>query len=250
MRISGIANRVRRAAAVYQQAGVRGVTSRMVETLRERAGLEDPAQRAWRAHKAAVDEAFDRANDVETGGIQRLFDLSIKGDNARHANHHVAADPDEFRAAVGSLDLDLASCGFVDLGSGKGRALMLACAFPFATITGVEFAGELIERARANIGRLPPADQARISLVHEDAACFEFAPGPLVVFLYNPFGAELMARVARRLLASWQRDPRPVRVVYINAASERAWLDAGWVVIGRPGNAAVLAPGPGGSERS
>src|SRR6202035_689809 len=61
--------------------------------------------------------------------------------------------PSGFNQMMEALDLDWPRFTFVDLGSGKGRALLLASRFLFRRIVGVEIAPELSEVAAANIQR-------------------------------------------------------------------------------------------------
>ena len=104
----------------------------------------------WLKKKRAVDRAFDAANGVDTGGYTYLSSLKINSPNWRDGNSHIAADPDEFVAAMNALNIDPSHFTFIDLGSGKGRALMLARSYGFKELIGVEFSAELVELARRN----------------------------------------------------------------------------------------------------
>jgi predicted RNA methylase len=130
-----------------------------------------------------------------------------------------------------AMAIDHSRFAFVDLGSGKGRALMLAAAYPFRRIIGVEFARELHEAAQKNVLALP--DDSKIELVHGDAADFRLPDGAVALFLYNPFGEELVRRVARNALSSLQENPRDFRLFYLNALHEAAWSEAGFEVAER-----------------
>ena len=48
---------------------------------------------------------------------------------------------------------------FVDMGSGKGRALLVASELPFAKIVGVELSQELHQIAEENVRRYRPESQ-------------------------------------------------------------------------------------------
>ncbi len=117
---------------------------------------------------------------------------------------------------------------FVDLGAGKGRALLLALAFPFAQIIGVEFAAELVQVARDNVRALREEQRSRIFLVHADAVDFTFPPRPLVVFLFNPFGADILRSVVTKLTRDGRATPRPLFVIYINPVHIEIFLTQGW----------------------
>ncbi len=107
-------------------------------------------------------------------------------------------DPDVFRATIAHIDEDLSDFTFVDLGCGKGRALLLAEEYEFKKIMGVDFAKRLAEIASANAAKV---GSQRITVLHGDARAFDFPPGPLIVFLYNPFSAQVTHSVMLRLIS-------------------------------------------------
>ena len=71
----------------------------------------------------------------------------------------------------------------------------MASELGFSRVIGVEFAGSLVETARRNID----ITKARAEVKYDDAARFEFPSGNLVVFMYNPFGSEVMGPVIENL---------------------------------------------------
>ena len=107
---------------------------------------------------------------------------------------------------------------FVDLGSGKGRALLVASEFPFAKIVGVELSSELHAIAEKNIELYrPPLQPCRnIELRRENAAAFVFPSVPLVLFMFNPFGEETIRRVLENLALSLRTAPRAAFFVYVH----------------------------------
>ncbi len=112
---------------------------------------------------------------------------------------------------------DLPSYTFIDLGSGSGRALFVAAEFPFKHIAGVEFSPLLHEQASANILRFRPRRSGcrEIVSLHANARDFDFPPGRLALFLFNPFGAETMREVMHRLQDSLWRNARHVVVILL-----------------------------------
>jgi hypothetical protein len=106
----------------------------------------------------------------------------------------------------------------VDLGAGKGRALLLASLSPFRRIVGVEFSPELAAVAARNIDRFhSPAQRCRALTVEcADATTYAYPDEPLLVYVYNPFGEDLMDQVFTNLDASCTRSPRRVLLVVAN----------------------------------
>jgi predicted RNA methylase len=142
---------------------------------------------------------------------------------------HIASDPDEFSSALKALGIgDFSDFTFVDLGAGKGRALLLAAGHGFKRIVGVEFAQELVEVAQRNIRVAGASIADRTSILQQDAGIYELPDGPVVLFMYNPFGARTMTEVARRTRASFDRTPRPLHVVYVVPMHLDPWIDAGF----------------------
>ncbi len=115
------------------------------------------------------------------------------------------------------LGLDFEKYTFVDLGSGKGRALLIASEYPFRAIVGVELSPKLRAIAAANIAcyRAPGQQCQNLLSIEGDATVFTFPEGSLVVYLWNPFEAPVFTRVLANLEATLARRPRETYIVYI-----------------------------------
>jgi hypothetical protein len=231
-------NRLQRITTVYRTLGLRAVATRAVNRIRQRIGLLSEHQIAWNAKKAAVDSAFD-IDGIDTGGVQHLYELTINSTNARHGISHIACDPAEFAAAMRDVRQNLAESTFIDFGSGKGRVLLMAAEYPFQKIVGVEFARELYAIAGLNLLRRP---DPRIDLIHGDVTHYDPPASPLVVFLFNPFGAPVVADAARALLDSWRSHRRPISVIYVNPMHANEWINAGWRETARGLAHAIFVP--------
>jgi hypothetical protein len=125
-------------------------------------------------------------------------------------------EPEIFREILRQLEIEFARFTFVDIGSGKGRALLLAAECPFRRIIGIELLPELHEIAVGNV-----AHDGRIELICGDAAGFGFPLEPLVVYFFNPLPETGLREVMRNLEGSVREGPRPVYVIYINPVYER-----------------------------
>ncbi len=120
---------------------------------------------------------------------------------------------------------------FIDLGSGKGRALLMAAEHPFRMIIGVELIPELHQACLANI---EAAGQARpeappIEALCMDARDFKFPLEPLVVYLFNPFPEPVFAAVLSNIRQSVLDNPRPVYVAYRYIEHEQLLADSDWL---------------------
>jgi SAM-dependent methyltransferase len=159
---------------------------------------------------------FDWRHDVQTCGDVALADLEVSGDTVDHAVYYAPSHPKFLFQMLRDLDIDYSAYEFVDLGSGKGRALLVASEFPFKRITGVEFARALHEIATENIRRYTGGARRchAIVSVHGDAIQHRFSDSPAVVFMFNPFRPAVLTPVLRTLEASIQSHPRDVILLY------------------------------------
>lgn len=143
---------------------------------------------------------------------------------------YMPTEPDLFREVVGELQIDYAQFTFIDLGCGKGRALLLATEFPFRRVIGVELLPELIEIAQENARRFHDgAEQQRVELWCGDALQFNFPPEPLAIFLFDPFPEHILEQAIARLESSLRKRPRPLVIVYQNPISEHVLSNSGWL---------------------
>jgi hypothetical protein len=159
---------------------------------------------------------FDEQFGVETSGL--LFGEDLVSGNRRDLYNagYFGVAPSAFRQILGRLQLDFERYTFVDLGSGKGRALLVASEYPFHAIAGVELSPMLHSIAVANIASYRGAQRCRdVRAIQADATDFSFPAGPLVVYLWNPFEAPVLTRVLANLEAALAHEPRETYIVYI-----------------------------------
>lgn len=113
---------------------------------------------------------------------------------------------------------DVSGYTFIDMGSGKGRMLLLAAELPFRRIVGVEFASDLNALAQKNVKTYRNSNQAcfEIEPLNMDATLFEFPPEPSIIYFFYPFERFVMEPVIRNLNRSLAEHPRDVILVYFN----------------------------------
>ena len=111
---------------------------------------------------------------------------------------------------------------FIDLGSGKGRTLLMASDYPFRSILGVELLPSLNEIAQQNLVQYQSESQKCFAMesICADATAFTLPEGALVIYLFNPFPESGLRRAFANLGESLQQHPRPVYVVYHNPQLE------------------------------
>ncbi len=132
-------------------------------------------------------------------------------------------EPTLFREMMASLPIAFDRFTFIDLGSGKGRTLLMASEYPFRKIVGVELMAELHRAAEENIRAYHSATKrcAQIHSICGDATDFPFPAEPLVLYLFNPLPELGLRRVIVNLDASLNAHPRALYVLYHNPLLER-----------------------------
>jgi SAM-dependent methyltransferase len=140
-------------------------------------------------------------------------------------------DAASFREMMASLPIDFRQFTFIDLGSGKGRTLLMASEYPFRKIVGVEILPELDRAAQENIRLFQSWAQhcKQIESICADAREFDVPQEPLLLYLFNPLPATGLTHVLTRLEMSLRTKPRPVYVVYHNALLEDCLQECGWM---------------------
>jgi hypothetical protein len=122
---------------------------------------------------------------------------------------------------------------FLDIGAGKGRAMLLASQFPFLRVDGVELNADLASIAAANISLWHSDLQANtlspLTLHHADATTHPLPSEPTLAFLFHPFELPILRRFLRHVETSQaehsiSNNPRPFDLLYVNAEHD-SYLD-------------------------
>jgi SAM-dependent methyltransferase len=187
---------------------------------------------------------YDWAHEVDTTRANVSFRTQLQAELA--GRPYFASEPWLFEEMMQALILSIqqsaarrgavAQAGlqdytFVDLGSGKGRALLMAAPYGFKRIVGVEFVPEWHRAAQENIRKFSAAHTGSppIESVCMDARDFEFPAEPLVVYLFNPFPEPVFVAVMERLRQLLLQAPRPVYVAYRFPEFDGLLQKCGWL---------------------
>ncbi len=169
---------------------------------------------------------FDLKYGTDTSGYLGPEDL-VKGRANDALNHgYSAIAPSVFheacrrwRETLPAVSGRIEAYSFVDVGAGKGRALLLAAELPFRKVIGVELSEELASTAQGNVARwsrVAGTNAKKIRVVHGDATKFRWPRTPLLVYLYNPFACSLVAQMAERLAAVAATRSGLADLLYVN----------------------------------
>jgi len=181
--------------------------------------------------KPLSEHPFDLKYGVDTSGLIGGGDLGVGHAHDVYITGYAAVSPSRFDGTIRrwllTPPLDkLENYTFVDLGCGKGRALMLASELQFREVIGVELNQDLSRIAEANVEIWKTAGRAicPVRIICRDATEFTLPPGPCLVYLANPFGAPVMSRLLQSLKAHGERRNDPIEVVYQNPEQEQVFV--------------------------
>jgi SAM-dependent methyltransferase len=184
-----------RVARRYRATGLAG----LVKSAFDVAGLHRPL------------DPFDRKHGTDTSGRKPVFLMRTRSANVAFGTRYHPVVEADLNDALAQLPLDPRAFAFVDVGSGKGRAVLMAASMGFKRCVGVEYDADMAGVARRNALKM----RVRAEFVYADIVDYEWPSEDTVVFLFNPFGKEVFQAFVRRLspiLAS-----RRVYIVYFHA---------------------------------
>jgi SAM-dependent methyltransferase len=168
------------------------------------------------------DRSFDKKYGTDTAAGVEQDDLQISNEVAKkNAVYYVAAPVKLERYIIGGLPVDYSQYDFVDIGSGKGRVLMIASDFAFRSIAGVEISQKLCELARKNLAIYRAHRRSAKPASHEsgihclDARDFVIRNENTVFHFYHPFGEDILRTILSNIRSTFQNSSKKVFIVYI-----------------------------------
>jgi SAM-dependent methyltransferase len=207
----------------------RGVLGSLAEVFRQAFFLArdyTPARR--RLRYGDLDYDFEHAGvDTTWANIDlrtRLLEIFSRG-------QYQGSEPQLFHEILQQVTEDVKGFTFIDMGSGKGRALLMASEYPFAKVIGVEIIPELHETTVRNIAKFSGGARRcpDINSWCGDAREFEFPPEPSVVYFFNPFPEDVLRNVLVRLERSVRMHPRKLWVIYHNLVYPQQFDSQNWL---------------------
>jgi predicted RNA methylase len=119
----------------------------------------------------------------------------------------------------GKHGFDYARYTFIDIGSGMGRVLVMASEYPYQRILGVEYCPERHLISQRNIRKFRSSRQKcyYIESMLCEASVFKFPITPIVLYMFNPFGREVMSKVVENLKMSLSEHRRSLLIIYHGA---------------------------------
>jgi len=176
------------------------------------------------APRPAPVHPFDRLHATDTGGLILGPTLVTGHPNDAHITAYYAIAPsildgiiDLWLQTPPPLDIDRYT--FLDVGAGKGRALLCAALHPFRQAVGIEINPALAAIARRNIALFESSASplAPIAILEADALEAPLPSTPTLAFMFHPFEAPVLRRFLARVELHYQDRPGAFDLLYVNA---------------------------------
>ena len=120
---------------------------------------------------------------------------------------------------------------FLDIGCGKGRAMMVAAHYDFKKITGVEINLDYCTSLSEKAIEYQTEFNCRFEIICNDASEYHIPDDVQTIFFYNPFKETIMRKVVANILDSATKNERSLYIIYLNPLYSELLLDAGFIKI-------------------
>jgi SAM-dependent methyltransferase len=158
----------------------------------------------YNLHYLMGDRPHEKLEAVSTSRVIDQEDLDLDGELRQHSTQYLATPRWVLQLAIQSIPEPPERFTFVDIGSGLGRVLLVAGAYPFRSVLGFEASPSLHEGAMRNIDHFCANKPFRTEVrsVPGNALDAIWPQGRCIFFMFNPFDGELtkvfLDRIAER----------------------------------------------------
>lgn len=176
---------------------------------------------------------FDIRYGVNTSGLVDGRDLHSGHQNDRFITAYFGVPPSRL---INALELwqrtsqrTTSQYRFIDIGCGKGRALLLASQFGFRDVFGIELQPNLAQIASENMQRWREQNSVptEFSILCGDGPSLlpQLLTGPVLIYLYNPFHAPVLRDLLNSIVDQREKISDPVDVLYLYPEYEEVFSD-------------------------
>lgn len=180
-----------------------------------------------------VDTIYDWRYGLDTNKRSELSEMDIEADSVSHGSPYQPTGVMAFSKLMQEIEFP-ADPVFIDYGCGRGRTLVLAAMAGFKKITGIEFAEDLCQSARANIDKMQgrfPGGKADIIVICDDVKAYEYTDTENVFYFFYPFDNVIMNKVVEDIESSINSFPReaviieyvPLAIVYTSLSESKVF---------------------------
>lgn len=175
------------------------------------------------------DDGFDQVHHVDTAASVYAHEAGLRGKSAISASHYHPAPSRLIAHALRDLPIRREDYVFVDFGSGKGRALLVAASSGFKRVVGVEASPALHDVAVNNIATFQAANPGGppIEALCMDCLEYEFPDDNVVLYMYHPFDASVMRDALQRVVDAFSRSSHEIYIVYLSPFHDQVFNTVG-----------------------
>jgi SAM-dependent methyltransferase len=167
---------------------------------------------------AYLGEAKLRGVDL---GPANLDELALPQDRSYH---HVNTGGSYLSRVLRTLPITPSDL-VVDVGCGKGGAMLTLAKFPFARVDGIELSERAVSIARENLRKM---GIEKSTIYHCDAARFTDYDRYNYLYMGHPFPAAVLAETLKIVESSLVRRPRGMVLIYSNSLSHDTIIASGF----------------------
>jgi SAM-dependent methyltransferase len=120
---------------------------------------------------------------------------------------------------------------FLDIGCGKGRAMMVAAHYDFKKITGVEINLDYCTSLSETSIKYQNEFNCSFEIICGDASEYHIPDDVQTIFFYNPFKEPVMRKVVSNIMSSLSNNKRELYIIYLNPLYSELLLERGFIKI-------------------
>lgn len=151
---------------------------------------------------------------IATCGFQNL-EHTQSGTSSKHNSDYEPVTYYRLQRALNSIDISPERDVFVDIGSGKGRALIFAATYPIKRAVGIDISSKFNTEARLNLLRASQClTTTDIDIFTADAAQFTLPDDASILFLNYPFQGELLVKIAQNIINALKAHRRTAHILF------------------------------------
>lgn len=163
-----------------------------------------------------IDLSFDIKYGTDTMRFVELEKLELNSSFRDNGNDYIPSRSKHLQK-IFKMGIFSEQDTFVDLGSGKGRTLLIASEY-FKRVKGIEFSEELCKIAKRNIMIYSKKKKEqlcdKIQVIYADVADYNINDEENVFFMYNPFDETVLKKFLMNIEVSINKTPRTVWIIY------------------------------------
>ncbi|MDH4128898.1 MAG: class I SAM-dependent methyltransferase [Spirochaetota bacterium] len=177
--------------------------------------------------------SFDLKYNTDTKLPVDLVNLKIKDDSINFSFRYEGIDNIIFESIIRKLSKAFINKGlFVDLGCGKGKALMIASKY-FSEVIGIELSYEISKICKYNIKQYfkKTSKKPNINILTCNARDYKIPVKANVFYFFNPFHETVINSVLDNIEDSLKLEYRDIVIIYAYAKYKNAFSKRNYRVL-------------------